>query len=1260
MGFVTMLFALHAFGQTTFNVPEVLYYKFDQSGTTVQNFANPGTPGAGAINGNFTQAGVGQFGSALVGTGTSGTANNINTNWPTALTGDWTISFWLDMNQPTGTSYLFGDATASGFRCFGGGVAPANGLVVRGTGWTDLQITNVLGTTVPNIITVVYTASTGLSEAYVNGVSVNSLTQATNLSFTGNGFGVGTQGNSGSNGVDGAMDEFRLYNRALTAGEISSTYNQSLPLGLVCGVISNTTFTNVTSTGFDVTWDHGSGNDDYEIEYGPAGFTPGTGFSSSGLITGVSNTENITGLTANSVYHVIITENCNSGNDDYVLGPLSVMTLCGTEVAPWISDFENGGALPTCWEQGLSNGEDWKFDNTGGFNHIGTNGTLNGTTASGGYFAWVDDSSPNSIGTSLITPFVDVTGLNVPMLTFYLISDNEGYTNVNFSVDVWDGAAWNIGVFTSNSNTMNNSWEEIEVYLNNLTITGDIQARFVVDEINGTDFYDDIAIDDVSIFEAPTCLKPTGLLATNITGTSADLTWTENNGSSIWNLEWGVAGFTPGSAAGNLQNGVTNPYNITLTPNTDYEFYVQTDCGGGDISAWAGPYLFSNQYCDYTVTNGSPKFITSFITNGAIVDISNPASGPGTTSLGYSDFTTIVMDAYETQTIDFSIETSSTFSYGIVIYVDWNDDFIFDVSEQAYSSAGYTNTPAAGSFAIPLGATVGQHRMRVIADDLTANPLPCSGNSAEAEDYIINVITPPSCLPPLDLDTITVSTTTAELSWTELNSASSWIIEYGLNGYIQGNGTEVVANTNPFTVTGLNPSANYDFYVRSDCGGGDSSAWRGPITFYTDCGIAVAPYYEGFNSAMQPQCWENLSSNTSASTNNFWKFDNGPAYGAQNHGRPNGTYAWSDGSSTTPDSMMLITPEIDISQLVTPYLSFEWFSNNTNNPGDNVPLIIEVFDGTAWNLLDTLQGDSTEWLFVNYDLSAYSSNIIQVRFMTNQVFPSTLAQYNDILLDEVRIDDCISLGGQDGSFDICRRDSNVNLNDNIIVKPNGGGVWSFPSQPTFITQDSIFGVTYLPAGSYDVFYVERYVCYDTTTATINVFKPSSAGFDGADTVCKNEPINLFGALSGNVDSGGDWFDFTNTMLPNSQPNAQAIPGNYNYFYVANNGVCPADSSIVTVKVSDTCDFLALGEELFTDISVYPNPATSQLNIVNPSNTAALKVEMFDMNGRVVLVENKALNNASEATLAIDHLEKGIYTLRVYNNEGQKTFKVVKQ
>ena len=49
-----------------------------------------------------------------------------------------------------------------------------------------------------------------------------------------------------------------------------------------------------------------------------------------------------------------------------------------------------------------------------------------------------------------------------------------------------------------------------------------------------------------------------------------------------------------------------------------------------------------------------------------------------------------------------------------------------------------------------------------------------------------------------------------------------------------------------------------------------------------------------------------------------------------------------------------------------------------------------------------------------------------------------------------------------------------------------------------------------------------------------------------------------------------------------------------------------------------------------------------------------------MNGRVVLTENKELHNSNEITLLIDHLEKGIYNLRLFNDEGQNVYKIVKQ
>ncbi len=87
----------------------------------------------------------------------------------------------------------------------------------------------------------------------------------------------------------------------------------------------------------------------------------------------------------------------------------------------------------------------------------------------------------------------------------------------------------------------------------------------------------------------PSCPAPTNLSADNVTGTSADLSWT-GSGSS-YDFEWGAVGFTQGT--GTMVTGASNPYPLGgLTPNTNYEYYVRANCGGGDYSAWAGPYNF--------------------------------------------------------------------------------------------------------------------------------------------------------------------------------------------------------------------------------------------------------------------------------------------------------------------------------------------------------------------------------------------------------------------------------------------------------------------------------------------------------------------------------------------------------------------------------------------------------------------------------------------------------------------------------------------
>lgn len=95
-----------------------------------------------------------------------------------------------------------------------------------------------------------------------------------------------------------------------------------------------------------------------------------------------------------------------------------------------------------------------------------------------------------------------------------------------------------------------------------------------------------------------TCPTPSTLDVTNITETTADLSWTENGTATMWNIE--IVDLTAGDTATGLPtvSGVTsNPYTATgLVGDNNYEFYVQTDCGLDGVSSWAGPFSYATSY----------------------------------------------------------------------------------------------------------------------------------------------------------------------------------------------------------------------------------------------------------------------------------------------------------------------------------------------------------------------------------------------------------------------------------------------------------------------------------------------------------------------------------------------------------------------------------------------------------------------------------------------------------------------------------------
>ena len=95
--------------------------------------------------------------------------------------------------------------------------------------------------------------------------------------------------------------------------------------------------------------------------------------------------------------------------------------------------------------------------------------------------------------------------------------------------------------------------------------------------------------------------------------------------------------------------------------------------------------------------------------------------------------------------------------------------------------------------------------------------------------------TPPLCETPSNIlvDNITENTATISFNDTNQPSASTWEVEYGNTGFIQGNGTVFTTNSTSFTISGLNGGVTYDIYIRALCGNGEYSYWSSLTTFTT-------------------------------------------------------------------------------------------------------------------------------------------------------------------------------------------------------------------------------------------------------------------------------------------------------------------------------------------------------------------------------------------------------------------------------------------
>lgn len=550
----------------------------------------------------------------------------------------------------------------------------------------------------------------------------------------------------------------------------------------------------------------------------------------------------------------------------------------------------------------------------------------------------------------------------------------------------------------------------------------------------------------------------------------------------------------------------------------------------------------------------------------------------------------------------FEITFSTPFNYdgtsNLIVAVDEN---VFDYSCTA-NFGSYTGTTNTAIY----------YRSDSINPDPATPPTATGRTSTLARIQFVGQLAP--CLAPTALTGVSNSSTTVDLSWTASVSApgNGYEYYYSTTNTAPTAGTaalgSVGAGVTTANVPGLTPNTTYYFWIRSVCSASESSSWSSSVSVLTQCDAYAAPFLEAFSAGAIPSCWATTSSNPVA--NGLWKFTGSVDY-APGNTRPNGTFAWVDGSDpSTINNVTLTSPLINLSALTTPELVFDYFSNNTNTYPNNI-FKVDIFSAGTWTNLYTNNTSEANWRTITTSLSAYAGQTIRLRFVVDKTAaPSGFAFYNDILLDNVIVQEaplCPSISG---------------LTAVMSSLTSGTVSWTAPSAaPTEGYEYYYSSTNTAPTASTPA---SGTVAAGVTTAEITGLTTGTTYYVWVRSVCSASAKGYWiGPASFKPDyctpapSSVDGTGITNVVLGTINNPSGAETGNYgNYSNLSTTAALGSTVNFaitfstgytydtkIWVDWNNDGDFTDAGENVYTGVSLGDNPTTLTGSFVVPANAA---------------------------------------------------------
>ncbi|WP_028871894.1 gliding motility-associated C-terminal domain-containing protein [Psychroserpens burtonensis] len=371
---------------------------------------------------------------------------------------------------------------------------------------------------------------------------------------------------------------------------------------VTCPEPSGITIAAVTENSVDISWVPGGA----QTTWGIAVQTAGTGIpTGAGISTMDNNPYNAITLTPSTAYEVYVRSDCGADGFSNWVGPINFSTLnvpppapVGVTCAAGSSSFiftENFDQdPPSGWTGTGFSGTDGNWDITAaGANSFGTGpaNTFDGGT--GTHMEYEASGSATAIA-SAISPAIDLSAaIDGAELSFFFhaFGEDMGTLNVGISNDP-AGPFTNVFAWVGDLQiTDTEAWVPVGINLD--AYLGQVIYLEFSYGAAGTGFEGDMSIDFIRVESCGNfCIPPSGITVANITGTSADISWTANNGETSW--EYVVVPVGTGEPSGPGTTIATPSVSISgLDFSTEYEVWVRADCGGGTFSIWSGPSNFT-------------------------------------------------------------------------------------------------------------------------------------------------------------------------------------------------------------------------------------------------------------------------------------------------------------------------------------------------------------------------------------------------------------------------------------------------------------------------------------------------------------------------------------------------------------------------------------------------------------------------------------------------------------------------------------------